>query len=56
MEEGEDALQTLGLAGHAGAIRPDLARASTNDAAEDLARGAQQDAAEAAVRPRGRGA
>ena len=44
-EEGEDALQTLGLAGHAGVVRPDLARASTNDAAEDLARGAELDAA-----------
>lgn len=53
-EEGEDALQTLGLAGHAGAARSDQARASTNDAADDLARGAKLDAAEAASRPRGR--
>ena len=53
-EEGEDALQTLGLAGHAAGLRPGLARASTNDAAEDLARGAEQDAAEEARKPKGR--
>ena len=53
-EEGEDALQTLGLAGHPAGLRPDLARASTNDAAEDLARGAEQDAAEEARKPKGR--
>jgi len=53
-EEGEDALQTLGLAGHAPGARINLARASTNDAAEDLARGAELDAAEEASRPKPR--
>jgi small-conductance mechanosensitive channel len=53
-EEGEDALQTLGLAGHAVGARPKRARASTNDAAEDLARGAAQDAAAGAARPKAR--